>query len=65
MVERYVKNGMVIRKDVAGRMLSSAYMMGQERALREFERRAHQAFRMNRALRSYTDSATGISLVKM
>ena len=64
MVERYVYRGSFVRKDFAGRVLGSAYMISQERALREFERRAHAAFRINRGLRMYTDTATGISLMK-
>lgn len=64
MVERYMRGGVQIRKTEAGRILSHAYGMGQERCLRDFEKRAHTVFRMNRSLRSYTDTATGISLVK-
>lgn len=64
MVERYVYRGSFVRKDFAGRVLSSVYRVSQERALRDFERRAHMAFRINRGLRMYTDTATGISLMK-
>lgn len=64
MVERYVYHGSYVRKDFAGKILSQAYCVSQERALKDFERRAHSAFRVNKCLRMYTDTATGISLVK-
>lgn len=64
MVERYVYCGNFVRKDFAGKILSNAYQMSQERALRDFERRAHTDFRMNKGLRMYTDIVTGISLMK-
>lgn len=64
MAERYVYRGAFVRKDFAGRILSNAYCMSQEKVLKDFERRAHAAFRVNKCIRVYTDIATGISLAK-
>ena len=63
MVERYFRGNVSIRKEEAGRLLSSVYGISASDALRDFERRAHYSFRVERTT-SYLDIPSGVALVK-